>query len=345
VRCSSSLEPGLRPKHILHAFDRMIIQGDGPWQLFDKDCNSLAKGYLDGSDVLLDAENRLFYLSDAAGMLEAHNLADGNRAFSASLLFGHAYYRSFIARKDERIIVVSIEREIDQDSEEKPEKSTIEVLKFAEPQKIDQDGRLRSSRVVAELMRNTLCLLSALQDETLVVATDNQICLIDLDLQIKTTINGEFKPGTLSISNAGLIYLFVFHEERLNLWLVNPDGEKVYAVELPKEVENIYYPPIIGYDHCVYLLSDKRLMAFNSRGDFIWEYKTQSNIEGAVITADNQLLVTIGSELGAFEANGRYKTLCEFKGESLQTPPTLTSNSELLVASRSKFYCLTLRKD
>jgi outer membrane protein assembly factor BamB len=143
----------------------------------------------------------------------------------------------------------------------------------------------------------------------------------------------------------GLIYLVVFHEERLNLWLVNSDGEKAYAVELPKEVGNIYYPPIIGYDHRVYLLSDKRLMAFNSRGDFIWEYKTQSEIAGAVITADNQLLLTIGSELGAFEANGRYKMLYEFEGESLQTPPTLTSNSELLVASRSNFYCLTLRND
>lgn len=345
IRCNAQLEPGLRPKHILHAFDRIIIQGDGPWQLFDRDFNSLARGYLDSSDVLLDAENKLFYLSDAAGMIEAHNLDNGNTVFSASLLFGHAFTRSFMARKNERMIVVSIEREIDQDAEEKPETSTIEVLKFDEPQMIDEDGILTSSHVVAELKRKTLWLLSALQDETLFVATDNQICLIDFDLQIKTAINGEFKPTTMSLSNAGLIYLVVNDKESLSLWLLTPAGEKVYSTNLPTDVGNIHHPPIIGYDHRVYLIADKRLLAFNSSGDCIWECKTQSEIGGAAITADNQLLVSIGSELAVFDANCKYKTLYDFKGESLQTPPTLTSNGELLVASRNKLYCLTLRKD
>jgi hypothetical protein len=347
IRCSTPLEPGLRPKHILHAFDRIIIQGDGPWQLFDRDCNSLARGYLDGSDVLLDAENKLFYLSDAAGMIEAHNLDDSNRVFSASLLFGQAYYRSFMARRNERMIVVSIEREIDQDAEpeDKPQDSTIEVLKFDEPQSIDQDGILRSSQVVAELIRKTLWLLSALQDETLVVATDNQICLIDFDLQIKTAINGEFTPNTMSLSNAGLIYLVVSDKEGLSLWLMTPAGEKVYSTNLPTEIKNIFHPPIIGYDHRVYLIADKRLLAFSPSGDCIWECKTQSEIGGATITADNQLLVSMGGELAVFDANCKYKTLYEFKGESLQTPPTLTSNGELVVASRNKLYCLMLRKD
>lgn len=347
IRASTSLEPGLHSKHILHAFDRIIIQGDGPWQLFDKDCNSLARGYLDGSDVLLDAENKLFYLSDAAGMIEAYNLNDGKRTFSASLLFGQAYYRSFMARRNERMIVVSIEREIDQDAEpeDKPQDSTIEVLKFDEPQSIDQDGILRSSQVVAELIRKTLWLLSALQDETLVVAADNQICLMDFDLQIKTAINGEFAPTAMSLSNAGNICLIVRHEGNQHLWLITPNGERVYSAELPGDINNIYHPPIIGYDNRVYLIADKRLLAFNSSGDCIWECKTQSDIGGAAITADNQLLVSMGAELAAFDADCKYKTLYEFKGESLQTPPTLTSGGELLVASGSKLYCLMLRKE
>jgi hypothetical protein len=280
-------------------------------------------------------------------MIEAHNLDAGDRVFSASLLFGQAYYRSFMARRNERMFVVSTEREIDQDAEpeDKPQDSTIEILKFDEPQSIDQDGILRSSQVVAELIRKTLWLLSALQDETLVVATDNQICLIDFDLQIKTAINGEFNPTAMSLSNGGNIHLIVNDKEGLSLWLVTPNGERVYSTNLPTEVGNIYHPPIVGYDNRVYLIADKRLLAFNPSGDCIWECKTQSDIGGATITADNQLLVSTGAELAAFDASCKYKTLYEFKGESLQTPPTLTSDGELVVASRNKLYCLMLRKD
>ncbi|MEP6901566.1 MAG: hypothetical protein ABJA66_07430, partial [Actinomycetota bacterium] len=280
VRSDTSLEPGLRPKHILHASDRIIIQGDGPWQLFDRDCNSLARGYLDSSDVLLDAANKLFYLSDAAGMIEAYNLDDGNRAFSASLLFGHAYYRSFMARINERMIVVSTEREIDLDSEEKLDTSTIEVLKFDEEQKIDQDGILTSVNVVAELIRKTLLLLSAFQDETLVVATENQICLINLDLQIKTAINGEFTPLVMSLNDAGIVYLVVTDNGVPKLRSIKPNGERIFSAELPEKMLDVVYPPIITYDHRVFLIKDDYLMAFNAGGRCLWEYKTDNPIAG-----------------------------------------------------------------
>lgn len=345
IRRSASLEPGLRPKHILHAFDRIIIQGDGPWQLFDKECQSLARGYLPSSEIFLDAANSLFFFSDSAGMIEARNLSDGNRAFSASLLFGNVYYRSFIARRSERMIVVSTEREVDQDApeEEKPKDSTIEILKFNEPQNVDQDGVLQSSQVVSEVIRKTLLLRSALHDETLVVATTNQICLIDLDLQIETALNGEFTPFTMSLDNAGIIYIVLDDAGIPKLRAITPDGERLFSVELPEKMSNISYPLVIAYNHRVFLIKDHYLMAFAANGRCIWEYKTDSPIAGAVVTADNQLLISSGSQLGVFEANGNYSTLYEFKNESLQTPPTLTASGDLVVATDQKLYCLAIR--
>lgn len=340
VRNSTPIEPGLRPKHILHHADRIIIQGDGPWQLFDKECQSLARGYLYGSDVFLDAENNLFYFSDAAGMIEARNLDDGSRAFSASLLFGQAYYRSFIARRGELMVVVSVEREMDMHSEERPESSTVEILKFDEPQNIDEDGILTSVNVVAELIRETLLLLSAFQDETLVVATDNQICLINLDLQIKTAINGEFTPLVMSLNDAGIIYLVVSDKGVPKLRSIKPNGERIYSAELPEKILNIIYPPIITYDNRVFLIKDNFLMAFDASGRCLWEYKTDSPIAGAVVTAENQLLISEGSELGVFEADGRYRILYKFTDEVLQTPPTLTGNGELVVVTDKRLYCL-----
>ncbi|MEP6904232.1 MAG: hypothetical protein ABJA66_21110, partial [Actinomycetota bacterium] len=77
----------------------------------------------------------------------------------------------------------------------------------------------------------------------------------------------------------------------------------------------------------------------------LWEYQTDNPIAGAVVTAENQLLMSDGSELGVFEANGHYRTLYKFKDESLQTPPTLTSRGELVVATDKKLYCLAIRRN
>ena len=346
VRFSTLLEPAMRPKHILHAADRIILQGDGPWQLFNEKCQSLARGYLDSSDVFLDDTNKLFFFSDSAGMIEARNLADGNRIFSASLLFGFINYRTFITRQNDRLIIVSTEREIDQDAEEedKPKDSTVEILKFNEPQVIDQDGILRSSEIIAELTRKTLLLRSARYDETLVVATKNQICLIDLDLQIKAAIDGEFIPFVISLNNAGIIFMVLFDKDSSKLRAITPNGERIYSTELPPEMMNLNYPPIITYDNRVYLIKNNHLIAFAANGHYLWEYQSKNQIAGAVVTADNQLLISDGMEIGVFEENGRYRTLYEFKDEILQTPPTLTDKGDLVVATDKKLYCLAIDK-
>ena len=343
IRSSASLEVGTRPKHILHAFDRIIIQGDGPWQLFDKECKLLEQGYIYGSDVVLDVENKCFYLSDEIGMIKTYDLDNGNRLFSVSLVFGNSYKRSFIARQIDRLMVVSTEREMGRHSAEKPEDSTIEVLRFNESQEIDRDGILRSARGIARLKRKTLLLLSALYDETLVVATDNQICLLDFDLQIKTALSGKFTPLVISLSDAGIIYLVLIDNGVPKLRAIKPNGERIFSAELPEEMLNIFYPPIITYNHRVFLIKDNYLLAFAANGRGIWEYKSDSPIAGAVITAENQLLISDGSELVVFEANGRHRILYEFKNESLQTPPTITSNGELVVATDKKLYCLARR--
>lgn len=340
VRCSAPLNAGLRPKHILHSSDRIVLQGDGAWQLFDNECQSLASGSLYGSDVFLYAAENLFFFSNAAGMIEARRLADGNRVFSASLLFGQSYRRSFIARNRNQMIVVSTERQMGRESTVRPEKSTIEVLKFDEPQKIDQDGVLRSSKVAVELMRKTLLLRAALHNETLVVATDDQICLLDLELRIKAALNGEFTPFVMSLDNAGIIYLVIYDKGVPKLRAVKPDGERIFSAELPEKMLNIFHPPIITYDHRVYLIKDNYLMAFSANGRCIWEYRAGSPIAGAVVTADNQLLISDGAEIGVFETDGHFKTLYKFKDELLQTPPTVTDSGQLVTATDKELYCL-----
>lgn len=344
VRASSSLDSGARPNHILHTADRILLQGDGPWRLYDQDCQVIATGYRGGSDILLDADNNLFFFSNSTGMLEARHLLDGNRSFSAPLIFGHKYERTFIARKNEQMVIVSTEREIDQDAEKKPERSIVETLKFNEPPIIDQDGMLLSAENITELKRQTLLLLAAFQNGTLVTATNDQICLLDLDLQIKTAINGNFTPFVMSLNDAGIMYLVV-NGELPKLRAITPNGERIFSAELPESMLNIYYPPIIGYDNRIFLIKNDFLMAFAQNGYELWEYKSRNQIAGAVVTADNQLLICDGSELGVIELSGKYKTLYNFENEILQTPPTITRNGDLVVATDKKLYCLTLQKN
>jgi hypothetical protein len=62
-----------------------------------------------------------------------------------------------------------------------------------------------------------------------------------------------------------------------------------------------------------------------------------------VTTADDQLLVTAGAAITAWNAGGEPRVLYHVDGDALETAPVLTSHGELLAASRTKLYCLGSR--
>jgi hypothetical protein len=63
-------------------------------------------------------------------------------------------------------------------------------------------------------------------------------------------------------------------------------------------------------------------------------------VAGAVVTANDQLLVSVGSMLLAFDEKGERRTLYAFEGEELVTQPILTERERIIVATQESLYYL-----
>src|SRR5262249_30258060 len=64
LRWKAAVEDEFRPTYVLHAGDRILVQGSARWQLFSDDGKPLAADELGASDLVLDAPHALFYLAD-----------------------------------------------------------------------------------------------------------------------------------------------------------------------------------------------------------------------------------------------------------------------------------------
>jgi len=340
IKWQADLATSFTPLAVLETKDRIVVHSDGIWWLFDKEGKKLKHGQVGASGVVLDSEN--FYAADSTGLIVARRLSDGNDVFALSLFFGDEYERSFMIRKGRRFLAVSRERELDPNVPDTKENSLIELVDLGDPLKTDRDGLLKSSKSLAHLVRKTKLLFSAAHGETIVFATQNRIYLADMNLNITQAFSGDFTPLTMSLDEAGRIYLIVEEKKRRSLWLMLPTGELATTFELPFSFGQITMPPIIGYDHQVYIIGDNKILSVNSEGRLVWQTSLEKKINGAVVTTNEQLLVSTESEILAFDAKSQKRTLFTFSNNDIQTSPVLTLNGEFLLATKKHLYCLTL---
>jgi outer membrane protein assembly factor BamB len=341
IRWQSELSSSFMPLAVLETKDRVVVESEGIWWLFDKDGKKLQHGPFGASRVILDSEN--FYAADSTGLIVARRLSDGNSAFALSLFFGQEYERTFMIRKGRRFLAVSTERELDSDVPDKKENSMIELVDLGEPLKTDRDGLLKSSESLSHLVRKTKLLLTAAHGETIVFVTQNRIYLADINLNITQTLSGDFIPATMSLDEAGRIYLIVEEKKVRSLWLLLPTGELAMTFELPSSFGQTIMPPVIGYNHQAYIVAENKILAVNTEGKLVWQNSLEKKIRGAAITADEQLLVSAESELLSFDTKGQKQTLFTVSNDNIQTSPVLTSSGEILFASGKHLYCLSVK--
>ncbi len=175
----------------------------------------------------------------------------------------------------------------------------------------------------------------AVHNEIIVAAYTNRVDFLDLNLQYLRRLSDVFEPRGLSIDEAGRVAMRVDGA----LWQFTVRGECV-ATPLPDGAPYLDTPPLIGYDHRVYILGARRILAVAETGAAEWMYETADKITGAAITGDDRLLASIGSKLVRFTAEGRAATLRDFPGESLLTAPTFNERGELVVMSNHALHCL-----
>ena len=340
VHWQAALNTSSPPGHVVQAKDRVLTEGGGLWQLFDVAGKPVAQGRYNASHVVLDAAHGLFYFIDKDNFLTALHLADAKKLFMTSPSFGDNFVRPLIARRNNRIVMAGVEMEGAPHRPSPPNQSVIEYDDLGPELKTDETGLLFSLTATGKLLVETTKLATAMHGDTVAFAVPNRIYLSSSDMKAKAAFDGDFEPVTMSLDDAGRIYLVVAKGGRHELDIVSSEGGLIGNYALPAGLDPLLAPPIVGYDHHVYLVSASTALCLDSAGKQVWERPLRARAAGATVSTNGHLLVSAGSDVVSFDGQGHAAILHSFAGESLTSAPVLTAKEELLVTSRSRLYCL-----
>lgn len=340
VRWQADLDSDSPASFVLADGDRILVQAF-EWRLFSLDGKPLAQDRMGLSPLAMDSPNGMFYFVDTDGYLNGRRLNDGGKAFVTLLDFSDEYLRQVLSRRGRKVAVGGYERPLDPHGHHKPSTSTIQVIDLGQPLKMDDTGLLESAAAAGALRIGTEKLFAALSTEKIVFAVPGQLHHANWDAQIKASFEGDFEPHALSLDELGNVYLAVTAGERKALWGVQPTGQRFLHLELPPPLLSGYTAPAVGYDHRVYIAANGQVASINPSGQLVWMRALTGKYGGCSITADNQLLVSDGPEIVAYNPTGERKLI--FKcNELVLTPPVLLENGNLLAATANALYCLSV---
>ena len=326
------------PSFVIANHDRIALQGGGGWRLLDSSGKHIADGRNGPGPVYFDtAHDRLFYL-DINDQLIALNQRDGRFDYLVALQFGDLFSKSLLATVGNDFIIVAVEQEGMPHRPAPPDRSAIQVIATGTPLARNSDGSLSSLVRDENLQIGSVGLLAALQNGRLTATWPNRLMQLGLDLQVHNVIEGNFHPGLLTTDEAGRAYIVLAdeHHERA-LWVISEAGARILSVGLPTQLGTLFFPPIIGFDHRIFILTRSRLLALAPTGERLWQATAQSEFVGACVTADGTVLAADGSEVAAFAPSGARQVLARLPGKVL-TPPILTADETLLAADAAHLY-------
>jgi hypothetical protein len=340
VRWQAALNASSPVKHVVQAADRILTEGGGLWQLFDLAGKSVAQGRYTGSHVVLDAPHSLFYFIDTDNFLVALRMENATKLFMTSPSFGDNFVRPLLVRRNNRFVLAGVDTGGGAHRPVPPNLSVIEFDDLGPELKTDETGLLFSLIGTGKLLVGTNKLAVAMHGDTVVFAVPGRVYLSSSDMKPSAAFDGDFEPVALSLDETGRMYLVALRGGRHELSILSSTGALIGAHPLKPGMEQLIAPPIVGYDHRVFIVSPSTILALDASGNLLWEAGTGALAAGAAVTPDGQLIVSAGAEIFAFDDRGRRTTLHTFPGESLTSAPILTAKGELMVASRSHLYCL-----
>lgn len=325
------------PVAVLAAADRIVAYGELGWQLFGNDGTALKEAAIGMGSVTLDAEWNLFYSPDKFGRIAAHQLSDGAAAYTLLPRQTKGFARRLLARLENSLYLVSYEVAIDAHAAD-PEYSIAERIDLQGPENRKSWLDAGGPAVVQDAVAKSSVMLPAMRKDSLVLALDNVLYVLDPALQVRSMLTGEFQPLAFSLDEARRIYLLLAQSGRMFLWRISPAGSRLYATPLPPGFNTVAAPPIVGYNHTVYLVSGRYLLSIAQDGKLNWSREAPTAITGAIVTPDDHLVATEGTNVVSWNAQGERTVLYSFP-EPLVTAPVLTKDGEILAASRSTLFC------
>ncbi|MCZ6690935.1 MAG: hypothetical protein O7H41_15200 [Planctomycetota bacterium] len=336
---------GYGPVYLQQTRKRILLHDKNAWELFDAKGRHLAdgQGLTEGSEVLLDADRGLFYFEPfLRGGFKGHRLSDGEEVFVTTIRGVGAFRRTFMATLPGRLLAVAGHYGMINPHGRTPEEAAMEVWSFGDPIRANGVKILLSDERKAVLSHHSTCFLVALGDAGFTIAVEDGVYRVDADLNFEAEFTGTFVPELLSLDEAGRIHLLVTEPDGLQYyWLLSAKGEQLVRLAVPEETHgSITVPPVVGYDHSVYLFTDTHVHAVGSKGRVEWTSDLGGPLGGAAISGDDRLLVAAGDSVSRFDIGGERETLVTLEGEELASAPILTEKGRLLVASRMRVFCM-----
>jgi hypothetical protein len=237
------------------------------------------------------------------------------------------------------MLIAGSERPRGAHGEFEPTRSVIDLFDLGSPLQVDEMGNLASADPRASLILPSVTMLVAGVDERLVAAIPNGIYVMNWSLKVEAAFSTDVEPVAMSLDESGRIYLVAEKEERKRLLQLSTTGEQFWSVDLPSGID-VFQPPVIGYDHTAYVIGRNHLVAVGPDGKVRWS-KTASAVAGAAVTSDDRLLASEENAVMLLNAAGERRRVFAISDGKLSTPPILTADSEILVASNTHLYCLS----
>ena len=328
---------------LLRRGDRLLVGGSSEWYLYDVSGRYLATGELAPGGVTIDLNRGVFYLMNAMGYLAARNLADGSLKFLMEVDYGNNFMHPFVLPYSHFLLSTGIERQRNPHGST-PQTSNLQLMDLGEHPEVDSGQILRSFRTLRTIRRKTKAIDAAANLTTLVISTDDGVYFSSTELKLQKTLSGSFEPMAMSLDEMGNVYMIAHRSHRGHALLgITPGGELFCDVELPGSFGSTIVPPIVGFDHTLYVLFADRIQALQLDGALLWNVHAGGEIAGAVIMPDGNLLVSAGNLLLKYDHKGERTILATFPGEALCSQPLPGAGEEVFVATEGNLYKLVGR--
>ncbi|HTS65601.1 MAG TPA: hypothetical protein VMH28_26445 [Candidatus Acidoferrales bacterium] len=335
-----SLEEHESPLSILRSADRILVRFANSFRLYDSVGKPVARGPVGAGAVYLDGPPGLFYVTTSVDTLEARRLSDGGVVFQTSIAAAPSLVYPLIARAANRLIIVGTQIQQFSHTPEPAVESVLQFKEFGGSLSVDDTGMLSSLARGGLLRVNSADLFSAVSGNAVHFAVPDALVATTTDLQVQSACGGKFHTKLMSADEAGNRYLLVDPGGRPALWGITSDCTRFFNVPLEPRYGSLVAPPVIGYDHLIYLVSGSWVLSLSPEGKILWERELPAQAAGTGVTSDHWLMVTAGDAVLEFARDGTRFELARLPGDALVTYPVLTAANRILAASAHTLYCL-----
>ena len=331
---------------VLVAGDRVVAQRSNGWTLLDRNGHQIAEGISGGAAITLDPSSGAFFALGMGNAFQTLALDRGDLRFKFPLGYNEFFVWPILHRSGTRLIAAAVELPMIGPKPQPPTKSLFHITEVASPLKLSPYKILLSISANQDLVFKEPNMIPVASRDILWAAMPGLLIRTSPAENIDGAWSGSFKPIAASADEAGWLHLVVetgpeghrVHE----LWIVTTEGRRTVRGSVPPAYASSTVPPVIGYDHRVYLRNTRSVAAFSPEGKLIWETSLAGEIAGTSVTPDGRIVAAAGTAIWVLDTNGKSTQLASLSVLPI-TAPVVTAEGEILVGTGAGVVCLVSR--